>query len=41
VKLFQEWGRIKENDGGVNSTMRYYKDFAKYQPAPTIKKLKI
>jgi hypothetical protein len=23
LKLFQEWGKIKENDGGVNSSMIY------------------
>jgi hypothetical protein len=31
LKLFQVWeGRIKENDGGVNSTKIYCKNFCKY-----------
>jgi hypothetical protein len=36
LKLFQEWGegRIKENDGGVNSTTIYCKNFCKCHNVP-------
>jgi hypothetical protein len=29
-------GGIKENDGGVNSTMIYYKNFYKYHNVPPV-----
>jgi hypothetical protein len=38
LKLFQEWdgGVIKENDGGVNSTMIYSKNFGKCHNVPPV-----
>jgi hypothetical protein len=37
LKLFQEWrGGIKENDGGVNSTMIYCKNLCKCHNVPLV-----
>jgi hypothetical protein len=38
LKLFQEQGKrgIKENDGGVNSTMIFYKNFCKCHSVPLV-----
>jgi hypothetical protein len=30
------WGGIKENDGGVSSTMIYFKNFCKYHNVPLL-----
>jgi hypothetical protein len=43
LKLFQEWeeGRIKGNDGGVNSAMIYCKNFCKCHSVPQYNNNKI
>jgi hypothetical protein len=39
LKLFQEWGGIKENDGGDEFTMICYKNFGKCHNVPPVQQL--
>jgi hypothetical protein len=36
LKLLQEWGGIKENDGGVNLTKIYHKHFVNVTMYPPV-----